>query len=76
MTKKSRRTRQQSAPVSGTGTQPVRISRPIHPPAGEAQAKQVDFAKEYHYVVEDLKRIAIYAAGLFALLIVLAIVLR
>ena len=75
MAKKSRRAHQQPAPVSRTGTQPVRISRAIRPPAAEAQAKQVDFAKEYHYVVEDLKRIAIYAVGLFALLIVLAIVL-
>jgi hypothetical protein len=75
MAKKSRRARPQSAPVSGTGAQPVRISRSVRPPTAEAQAKKVNFASEYHYVIEDLKRIAIYAAGLFALLIVLAIVL-
>ena len=52
------------------------ISRSVRPPRAEAQAKQVNFASEYHYVVEDLKRIAFYAAGLFALLIVLAIILH
>jgi hypothetical protein len=74
MAKKSRRTRQQVA-VVGEGGEPVRIARPIRPPAAEATAKQVDFAAEYHYVIEDLKRLAIYAAALFALMIVLAVII-
>jgi hypothetical protein len=74
MAKKSRRSRQQITTI-GEGGEPVRIARPIRPPAVEAPAKRVDFAGEYHYVVQDLKRIAIYAAALFVLLIVLAIVI-
>jgi len=74
MAKKSRRTRQQVA-VAGEVGEPVRIARPIRPPAVEGPAKKVDFAGEYHYVIQDLKRIAIYAAALFVLLIVLAIII-
>jgi hypothetical protein len=74
MAKKSRRSRQQVT-VIGQGGEPVRIARPIRPPAAEGPAKRVDFAGEYHYVIEDLRRIAIYAAVLFVLLIVLAVVI-
>jgi hypothetical protein len=35
----------------------------------------VDFSEEYHYVIEDLKRIAITATALLVLLIVLALLL-
>ena len=69
MAKKSRRTRRRPQGVA----QPVRIARPSRPLAAEAAPKEVDFAKEYHYVIEDLKRIAIIAAALLALLIVLAV---
>jgi len=81
MAKKSRRARQ--APVAGrpvrniqptTAAQPVRIARPIRPPVIEA-AKAVDFSTEYHYVLEDLKRIGILAAALLVLLIVLALII-
>jgi hypothetical protein len=74
MAKKSRRSRQQVT-IVGEGGEPVRIARPIRPPAAEGPAKQVDFAAEYHYVIEDLKRIAVYAAALFALLIALAVII-
>jgi len=74
MAKKSRRSRQQVTIVR-EGGEPVRIARPIRPPAAEGPAKRVDFAGEYHYVIEDLRRIAIYAAALFVLLIVLAVVI-
>jgi hypothetical protein len=70
MAKKSRRARQVNK-----NAQPVRISRPVRPLASEVVPKEVDFSKEYHYVVEDLKRIAIIALGLLILLIVLAIVI-
>ncbi|MBN1139855.1 MAG: hypothetical protein JXM73_25005 [Anaerolineae bacterium] len=53
----------------------MRILRPTRPPAAESPAKRVDFAREYHYVIEDLKRIAIYAVTLFVLLIVLAVII-
>jgi hypothetical protein len=70
MSKKSRRARR-----AGTAQQPVRISKPVRPLAAETTNKEVDFAKEYHYVVEDLKRIAIIALALLILLIVLAFVI-
>jgi hypothetical protein len=71
MAKKSRRARRQSSSVA----QPIRIPQPARPQASQTAPREVDFAKEYSYVVEDLKRIAIIAASLFVLLIVLAIVI-
>jgi hypothetical protein len=71
MAKKSRRARQ-----SGKNGQRVRIKRPVRPmAAANAAPKKVDFAEEYHYVLEDLKRIAIIALALLILLIILAVVL-
>jgi len=40
-----------------------------------AQA-QASFGEEYRYVLTDLKRIGLLAAGMFALLIVLALLIR
>jgi hypothetical protein len=70
MAKKSRRARRQVQTVA----QPVRIAQP-HPTPASAPASKVDFAKEYHYVVEDLRRIAIIAAALLVLLVALALLL-
>ena len=71
MAKKSRRARRQARKVS----QPVRISEPSPTLAPARASQEVDFSKEYHYVIEDLRRIAIIAAALLALLIVLALLL-
>lgn len=71
MAKKSRRARRRA---SGTA-QPVRISRPAQSQVAESRGSGVNFAVEYHYVVEDLKRIGIIAFVLLVLLIVLALVL-
>ena len=71
MAKKTRRARRQSTKAA----QPVRITRPSRPLAAQAGVKEVDFAKEYHYVIEDLRRIAITAAGLMVLLVVLAVII-
>lgn len=68
MAKKSRRARRKP---SGTA-QPVRISQPSKKLTTEAVPQEVDFAVEYHYVIEDLKRIFITALVLLVLLIVLA----
>jgi len=70
MAKKSRRARQRTA----VAAQPVRISRPERA-AGPVLSKEVDFRKEYHYVVEDLKRIGILALVLLVLLVALAILI-
>jgi len=69
MAKKSRRSRRQSA--KSKKAQPVRLSRPAAA-AAPVEARDVDFRQEYHYVIEDLKRIGITAAALLVLLIVLA----
>jgi hypothetical protein len=71
MAKKSRRARRQARKVA----QPVRISQPSPTLAAETASKEVNFAKEYQYVTEDLKRIAIIAAALLVLLVVLALLL-
>jgi hypothetical protein len=68
MAKKSRRARRRALDIG----QSVRITRPSRPTA-EATPKEVNFSEEYHYVIEDLKRIAIIAAVLLVLLIVLAL---
>lgn len=67
MAKKSRKARRRSS-----AARPVRISRPVRPLSAEAATKEVNFSKEYHYVVEDLKRIAIIAFALLVLLVLLA----
>jgi hypothetical protein len=41
----------------------------------QSGSSEVDFATEYHYVVEDLKRIAIIALILLVLLIALALLI-
>jgi hypothetical protein len=69
MAKKSRRTRRAKT------VKPVHVPRPVRPLASEQTAKEVDFAKEYHYVVEDLKRIAVIALALLILLVALALIL-
>ena len=71
MAKKSRRARRRAT----TAAQPVRISKPSQTLSGSAASQQVDFAIEYHYVIEDLKRIAITAALLLILLVVLALLI-
>ena len=71
MAKKTRRSRRQASKAS----QPARITRPSRPLASQAGLKEVDFAKEYHYVIEDLRRIALTAAGLLVLLVVLAVII-
>ncbi len=41
-----------------------------------SSSKSVDFSTEYHYVLGDLKRIAIVAAAMLATLVVLALIVR
>jgi hypothetical protein len=60
---------------ASNSAQPVRINRSVRPLAVDTAPKQVDFAKEYHYVIEDLRRIAFIALGLLILLIALALII-
>jgi hypothetical protein len=71
MAKKSRRARRRAS----TAAQPVRLTRPTRPVATDAKPKEVDFAAEYFYVIEDLRRIGITAVALLALLIALAMII-
>jgi hypothetical protein len=71
MAKKSRRPgRRPPRPA-----RPVRIARSSQHQALGSTSKEVDFSKEYDYVLEDLKRIAIIAAALLVLLIALALII-
>ena len=71
MAKKSRRARSRTRNVA----QPVRISQPAKAAAVQAAPQEVDFSKEYHYVIEDLRRIALIALALLILLIALALII-
>ena len=71
MAKKSRRARRSARKVA----EPVRIAQPAAKLASASASNEVDFAEEYHYVIEDLRRIAITAVALLVLLIVLALLL-
>lgn len=71
MAKKSRRARRRTPNVA----QPVRISQPARTLSSQAAAKDVDFAEEYGYVIQDLKRIAITAGALLVLLVALALII-
>jgi hypothetical protein len=71
MAKKSRRARRQVSRAA----QPVRVARIRQPLAVETPSQEVNFSEEYHYVVEDLRRIAVTAFALLVLLIVLAILI-
>jgi len=70
MAKKSRR-----AQVVRQVSTPVRGGQPRPTLKAEAPAPDADFSVEYHYVVEDLKRIAIIAFALLVLVVVLALVI-
>ena len=45
---------------------------PVVAPAAKTSVAKVDFAREYHYVVQDLRRLFILAVVLMALLVGLA----
>jgi hypothetical protein len=83
MAKKSRRARKKARatkprpPARKTPAarpSPAIAKKPPHPKA--RTSKTVDFATEYHYVYADLKRIAITAAAMLAVLIILSLVIR
>jgi len=63
-----------SVPQAGTESS-VATSRSTVATRAAATAK-VDLAREYHYVFADLRKIAIIAVVMFALLFALAFVLR
>ncbi|MGQ9600645.1 MAG: hypothetical protein ACUVWZ_14675 [Anaerolineae bacterium] len=72
MAKKSRRARRRMSTIA----QPVRVSQTqtVRIPVSQPVAREVNL-EEYRYVVEDLKRIALIALMLLALLLVLAVLI-
>jgi hypothetical protein len=83
MAKKSRRARKRARTIRPTPPprktpaaqpSPAIAKEPSRP---ETKAKKtVDFASEYRYVYADLKRIAITAAAMLAVLIILSFVIK
>ncbi len=61
----------QGAPTA-PATKPSVREAPAVAPAAKTPAAKVDFAKEYRYVVQDLRRLFILAVVLMALLVTLA----
>lgn len=87
MAKKSRRTRRKqttkthhsSSPAvvqpSATHAAPAPSAR-SEAPASPPSRRQVDFRTEYHYVVNDLRTMAIIAVGMLVVLLALSFVIR
>ncbi len=75
MAKKSRKARKAKRQQSTQVAKPAG-SKAASTPAEGSVSGTVDLAQEYAYVFTDLKRIAIIAAIMFALLLVLAFALK
>ena len=45
-------------------------------PTQTGKTEKLDFGAEYHYVIRDLRRMGLLAAGMFVLMVVLALVLQ
>lgn len=78
---KKKRSRKSSAarrkrPQVQAARQPAaRVEQSVQP-APSTASRGVDFAGEYRYVLDDLKRFAVLALAMFATLVVLALVIR
>jgi len=76
MAKKSRRQRRAARQAGISAPAPV-VMAPKAAAASEPKtATALDFAKEYPYVVSDLKRIAILAASILVVFIALTFVIK
>lgn len=75
--KKSRRARRRRAPK--VAARPEAVSTPGEAKkvkaAGPTRGASIDFAEQYGYLYDDLKRIAILAGTMFAVLILLSFVI-
>ena len=81
MAKKSRRLRRKAKRISAGKAKArrrdsVAVSRTTAAAVRVPVSTKVDLAGEYCYVLTDLRKIAIIAASMFALLFALAVVLR
>ena len=81
MSKKNRRTPRrvaprEAAPVQSTATQAVAATEAPPVSVWRNQPAKADLNQEYHYVFADLRKIGVIALAMFALLFVLAFVLK
>jgi chitodextrinase len=88
MAKKSRRARRQSrqrssSPAVAPPQPAAEAVKPQATPGGDqatvtspARRGQVDFSREYHYVINDLRNMAVIAVAMLAVLIALSFVIR
>lgn len=86
MSRKTRRARvrpsippTESRPATATRVQAERPETPSHiaiPAVAASSSKRVDFSAEYHYIIGDLRKMAIIAASMFIVLIVLSFIIR
>ncbi len=70
-----RKSRRQSSPRPAAPRPTDVPARPTTAAASVSVAPSKDLREEYRYVIMDLRRIAIVAAAMFALLVVLALFL-
>jgi hypothetical protein len=84
MTKKSRRVRRKSTQPKLSQTQLAQPSPTAAAPAQVAEeaarepvapSSEVDFSKEYHYVVADLKRLFVLAVAILSGIVILSFIL-
>lgn len=86
MAKKSRRARRRQtsrpsrtrAPATREPAQPKSVA-PVDEnatAAAPASRKQVDFSGEYHYVISDLRSMAVIAVAMLAVLVALSFIIR
>jgi hypothetical protein len=61
-------------PAQPVAAKPVKPAQPVGDTA--SNSKTIDFRAEYPHVLDDLKRIGILAAAMFATLVVLALIIR
>lgn len=70
-----RREKKKRAPVAATRSAPPREEKKAEVKA-EPSVEAVALAEQYPYVYDDLKRIAILAGAMFAILIVLSFAIK
>ena len=78
MAKKSRRARRRRTPRAAAKREVVRTPVEEKTSSGirPSGATDADLAAQYYYVYSDLKRIAVLAGTMFAILILLSFVIR
>lgn len=72
---RKKRSRKRSTTSVVRQAQPAKRAAVVAEPQEEESSSNVNFAAEYHYVLNDLRRFGILAVAMFVTLIVLALIL-